>query len=128
MQAHCVFFAVQVSDSHPLECARPSLNPARSRLGTSEAEQDREEERPSLQGRVCFVFQVRLQHGNYQNGSASVLSAQWRGLGIFAVAALTRLPNKHVLILLDLAFGMLEKDRCRIQYGNSLMIVQSRAL
>jgi hypothetical protein len=39
----------------------------------------------SLQGRVLFVLRVRLQH---------------------AVAALTRVPNKHEKVLFDHMFGM----------------------
>lgn len=55
----------------------------------------KEEVGQSLQGRVRFVLRVRLQHGNYRDCSIGALSARRRGLGIFAVAALTRLPDKH---------------------------------
>ena len=56
----------------------------------------REEVGRSLQGQVRFVLRVRLQHGNYRDCSIGALSARRRGLGIFAVAALTRLLDKHV--------------------------------
>ena len=55
----------------------------------------KEEVGQSLQGRVRFVLRVRLQHGNYRDCSIGALSARRRGLGIFTVAALTRLPDKH---------------------------------
>jgi len=48
------------------------------------------------QGQVRFVSRMRLQHGNNRNCSSSAFSARRRGLGIFAVAALTQLPNKFV--------------------------------
>jgi hypothetical protein len=59
----------------------------------------REEVGQSLQGRVRFVLRVRLQHGNYLDCSSGAFSARRRGMGIFAVAALTRLPNKHAHVL-----------------------------
>jgi hypothetical protein len=60
----------------------------------------REEVGQSLQGQVRFVLRVRLQHGNYRNCSIGALSARRRGLGIFAVAALTRLLDKYVNVLI----------------------------
>ena len=56
----------------------------------------REEVGQSLQGRVRFVLRERLQHANNLDCSSGSFSARRRGLGIFAVAALTRLPKKHV--------------------------------
>jgi hypothetical protein len=61
----------------------------------------REEVGQSLQGQVRFVLRVRLQHGNNLDCSSGAFSARRRGLGLFAVAAVTRLPDKHVRILLD---------------------------
>jgi len=49
----------------------------------------------SLQGRVRFLLRVRLQHGNRIDCSSGALSDRWRGLGIFAVAQLTRLPDNR---------------------------------
>ena len=56
----------------------------------------------SLQGRVRFVLRVRLQHGNDPDCSTGAFSARRRGLGIFAVASLTRLANKPALVRADL--------------------------
>jgi hypothetical protein len=67
-----------------------------------------EEVGQSLQERVRFVLRVRLQHGNNLDCSAGAFSARRRWLGIFAVAALTRLPNKHVHVLFDPICGMPE--------------------
>jgi hypothetical protein len=53
----------------------------------------REEVGQSLQGRVCFVLRVRLQRVNNIDCSCGAFSAWWRGLGIFAMAPLTRLPD-----------------------------------
>jgi len=55
----------------------------------------------SLQGQVRFVFRVRLQHGNNLDCSTGAFSARRRGLGIFALAALTRMPNEHVQVPFD---------------------------
>jgi hypothetical protein len=61
----------------------------------------REEVGQSLQRRVRFLLRVRLQHGNYLDCSTGAISARRRGLGIFAVAALTSLPDKHARVLID---------------------------
>ena len=53
----------------------------------------REEVGQSLQGRVRFPLRVRLQHVNNIDCSCGAFSARWRGLGIFAVAPLMRLPD-----------------------------------
>src|SRR5450631_2461489 len=53
----------------------------------------REEVGKSLQGQVRFFLRVRLQHVNNIDCSCGAFSARWRGLGIFAVAPLTRLPD-----------------------------------
>jgi hypothetical protein len=66
----------------------------------------REEVGQSLQGRVCFLLRARLQHVNNLDCSSGAFSARRRGLGIFAVAPLTRLPNKHVHVLFDPVCGM----------------------
>ena len=55
----------------------------------------REEVRRSLPGRVRFVLRGRLQHGNNLDCSTGAFSARRRGLGIFAVASLKWLLNKH---------------------------------
>jgi hypothetical protein len=67
----------------------------------------REEEGQSFQGQVRFVLSVRLQHGNSLDCSASAFSDRGRGLGIFAVAALTLLPNMLVPVLFDPNCGTL---------------------
>lgn len=56
----------------------------------------REEVGQSLQGQVRLVLRVRLQHGNNRDRVVGGFSARWWWLGIFAVEALRRLPNKHV--------------------------------
>ncbi len=61
----------------------------------------REEVGQSLQGRIRFVLRVRLQHGNNLDYSPGAFSARRRGLGIYTVATLTRLPYKHVHVLLE---------------------------
>src|ERR1039457_7678928 len=61
----------------------------------------REEVGQSLQGRVRFLLRVRLQHVNNLDCSSGSFSARRRGLGVFAVAPLTRPPDKHACILLD---------------------------
>jgi len=65
----------------------------------------REEVGQSLQGQVRFVLRVRLQHGNNRDCSAGTFSARRRGLGIFAVAALARLTNKHIQVLFHTICG-----------------------
>jgi len=47
----------------------------------------------SLQGQLAFFLRVRLQHVNNIDCSSGSFSARWRGLGIFAVAPLMRLPD-----------------------------------
>jgi hypothetical protein len=49
----------------------------------------REEVGQSYQGQVRFALRVRLQHGNDFDCSGGAFSARRRGLGIFALAALT---------------------------------------
>jgi hypothetical protein len=66
----------------------------------------REEVGQSLQGRVRFLLRVRLQHGNYLDCSSGSISGWRRGLGIFEVAQLTRLLDKHVQMLHDLICGI----------------------
>ena len=61
----------------------------------------REEVGQSYQGRVRFFLRVRLQHGNSLDCSSGAFSAWRRWLGIFAVASLTRLPNKHLHMPID---------------------------
>jgi hypothetical protein len=87
----------------------------------------REEVGQSLQGRVRFVLRVRLQHGNYLDCSSGAFSARRRGMGIFAVAALTRRPTKPTRAVCFLFAGCMKEDWLRIRYGNSLLIVQRRA-
>jgi hypothetical protein len=87
----------------------------------------RKEVGQSLQGQVRFVLGVRLQHGDNRDCSIGAFSARRRGLGIFEVAALTRLPDKHAHVRFDPFAGCLEEDRLRTPYGNSLLIVQRRA-
>jgi len=53
----------------------------------------REEVGQSSQEQVCFVLRVRLQHVNNIDCPSGSFSARWRGLGIFAVAPLMRLPD-----------------------------------
>jgi hypothetical protein len=53
----------------------------------------REEVGQSLQGRLRSLLRVRLQNVNIFDCSSGAFSAWRRGLGIFAVAALTRLPE-----------------------------------
>src|SRR3984957_14418738 len=65
----------------------------------------REEVGQSLQGRVRFFLRVRLQHGNNRDCSGSAFSARWWRLGIFAVARLTQLPNKHLHALFESICG-----------------------
>lgn len=59
-----------------------------------------EEVGQSLQGRVCFLLRVRLQHGNSLDCPIGTFSARRRGMGIFEVAPLTRLPDKYGQTLL----------------------------
>jgi len=66
----------------------------------------RKEVGQSLQGRVRFVVRVRLQHGNNRDCSAGAFFARRRGLGIFAVAALTRIPNQRAHVLFDPVCGL----------------------
>src|ERR1017187_4464520 len=89
-----------------------------------------EEVGQSLQGRVRFVLRVRLQHGNNLDCPTGAFSARRRGLGIFAVAALTRLSNKHAFSSVHIssrprreadwrAFGLLKhllamRARCQV--------------
>jgi hypothetical protein len=68
----------------------------------------REEVGQSLQGRVRFLLQMRSQYVNDIDRSSGSFAARWRGLGIFAVAQLTRLPDKHVQTLLDPICGIAE--------------------
>jgi hypothetical protein len=72
-----------------------------------------EEVGQSYQGRVRFVLRVRLQHGNNLDCSSGAFSAWGRGLGIFAVAALTRLPNDTYTCRLILFAGCPEEDWLR---------------
>ena len=60
----------------------------------------------SLQGQVRFILRMKSQNRNNLDCSAGAFSARRRGLGIFAVAALTRLQNKSVHVLLDPNCGM----------------------
>jgi len=53
---------------------------------------------------------VRLQHGNNRDCSIGAFSARRWGLGIFAVAALTWVPDKHVHVLFDPFAGCLEEE------------------
>jgi hypothetical protein len=73
----------------------------------------REEVGQSLQGQVRFVLRVRLQHGNNPDCSIGAFSARRRGLGIFALAALTWIPDKHVHVLFDPFAGYFEEDQLR---------------
>jgi hypothetical protein len=59
----------------------------------------REEVGQSLQWRVRFLLRVRSQYGNYRDCSIGAFSARWWWMGIFAVAGLAQLPNKHVHVL-----------------------------
>jgi hypothetical protein len=86
----------------------------------------REEVRQSFQGLVRFVLRGRLQLGNNLDCFTGAFSARRRGLGIFALAALTRLPNRRVHVLFDPICGCLEGDRLRTRYGSSLLIAQRR--
>jgi hypothetical protein len=61
----------------------------------------REEVGQSLQGRLRFLLRVRLKHVNNIDCCCGAFSARRRGLGIFAVAPLTRPPDIHARILLD---------------------------
>jgi len=87
----------------------------------------RDEVGQSLQGRVRFVLRVRLQHVNNSDCYIGAISARRRGLGIFAVASLTRMPHKHAhagLILL----GRLPVGRSvQNSMSSSPLIVQRRA-
>ena len=83
----------------------------------------REEVGQSLQGRVRFLLRVRLQHGNYLDCSIGAFSARRWGLGIFALAALTSQPDKHVHVLFDPFSRIPKEDRLRTQYANSPLIV-----
>jgi hypothetical protein len=74
--------------------------------GTNSRMMCREEVGQSLQGRVSFFLRVRLQHGNNCDCSIGAFSTRGRGLGIFALAALTRLPDKYPHALPDLVCGM----------------------
>jgi hypothetical protein len=83
----------------------------------------REEVGQSLQGRVRFLLRVRLQHGNNPDCSTGAVSDRWRGLGIFAVAQLTRPPDKHIQTLLDPICGLAEKRSTpKIDRGYSLRL------
>jgi hypothetical protein len=55
----------------------------------------------SLQGESAFRLRVRLQHVNNFDCSSGAFFARRRGLGIYAVASLERLPNKHLHVLLE---------------------------
>ena len=68
----------------------------------------REEVGQSLQRRVRFLLRVRLQHGNYLDCFIGSISARRWGLGLFAMAALTRLPNKHLQMRHDPICGIAE--------------------
>ncbi len=68
----------------------------------------REEVGQSLQGRVRFLLRVRLQHVNNSDCSSGAFSARRRRLGIYAVASLKWLPNKHGHVLFNPICGMRE--------------------
>src|ERR1035438_10279769 len=68
----------------------------------------REEVGQSLQGRVRFLLRVRSQHVNNIDCSSGTFSARGRGLGIYAVAPLTRLPDKLEHVLFDPICGIAE--------------------
>jgi hypothetical protein len=61
-----------------------------------------------LKRRSSSLLEARLQDGNRIDCSTGPFSSRRRGLGIFAVAALTRLPDKHVQTLLDPICGIAE--------------------
>jgi hypothetical protein len=67
----------------------------------------------SLQGQARFVLRVRLQHGNSRDCSIGAFSARRRGLGIFALAALTWIFDTYVHVLFDPFAGYFEEDRLR---------------
>ena len=71
----------------------------------------RDEVGQSFQGRVRFVWGVRLQHGNSLDCSAGALSARRRRLGIFSLARLTRLSHQHVHALFDPVCAISEGER-----------------
>ena len=54
---------------------------------------------------------MEVTHGNNPDCSISAFSTRRRGLGLFAVAALTRLLGKHAHSLLDPIRGMPVGDR-----------------
>ena len=87
----------------------------------------REEVGQSLQGRVRFVLRVRLQHGNNRDRSTGAFSARRRGLGIFAVAALKRITNRDLAVLLDPACVMPAGNAAPNLIGNSPLILQTRS-
>jgi hypothetical protein len=60
----------------------------------------REEVGQSLQRQVRFLLRGRLQHVNNINCSGGSISARWRGLGLFTVAAVTQLQVEHAHSLL----------------------------
>jgi hypothetical protein len=66
----------------------------------------REEVGQSLQGRVRLLLRWRLQRGDCLDCSSGAFSARWWRLGIFAVAQLTLLPNKHLQVLIDPVCGL----------------------
>ena len=73
----------------------------------------RDEVGQSLKGRVRFVLRVRLQHVNNSDCYRGSFSARRRGLGIFAVASLTRMPNKQPYDGLILPGRLTEDDQFR---------------
>ena len=87
----------------------------------------REEVGRSLQRQVRFVLSVRLQHVNNLDCSTGAFSARRRGLGIFALAALTWMPDKHVHAPFDPICGLPEGRSASNSIRNSLLIVQRRA-
>jgi hypothetical protein len=69
----------------------------------------REEVEQSLQGRVRFLLRVRSQHDNSIDRSSGSFSPRWRGMGIFAVAQLGQLPDRHAYVLGDPICGNPER-------------------
>jgi hypothetical protein len=61
----------------------------------------REEVDRRYKGGSLVVLRVRSRHGNDLDCSGAAVSARRRGLGIFAVAALTHPPNEHLRVLFD---------------------------
>jgi hypothetical protein len=96
--------------------ASPAMARMYLRLGAVQSDQTtvwatrrmmcREEMGQSLQGHVRFVQSVRLHHGNSLDCFASAFSDRRRGLGIFAVEALTQLLNKLAHVRIDPIRGM----------------------